>query len=515
MWHVTRVLAGCRLAENESTKKDGDRNLWRASLRWRGCHGSVFPAFGGAERCHDPRRAQGKRYPLPYLLLFTVLALLSGARSYRGVITFLEQRHVLLNQHFGTSLKRALVVNTLCGSFVHLADKKAAQVLTGVILTADAMHCQKTFEAARDIGNILISQIKGNQQTLLDTVAAICADEAPADTAETVDRWRHGRQEHRRVETFGVAGSLPDDWNDLIVTVGSTSCAQGMPIVESLQLLVILMTTQDRVKRAKGVDGYINYSYCGDLSRLCKAEKGTEVFLSAVYQSGTSRIRMLSHKDCPEEFVYPTQPNYVFDVIRRYGCGREDRYTYEYHRDKTETLLRRSRADTVDRIVDVCYHPIFQTPNRVLTDDKRGNKTEEVFIYDNKGKVVVRESGKKDNLREFFPDIEQYQNLKEIFVDFCRGRFQFCNRLSESVNRKMVYKEKSNLLEKVSEDGLVTEYFYDDHYLLSRVVQKYRSIDVRYDNRGNISALREGSTAILIYYENRFYKPKEILVKGL
>ena len=40
----------------------------------------------------DPRRAQGKRYPLPDLLMFTVLALLSGARSYRGVITFLEQR---------------------------------------------------------------------------------------------------------------------------------------------------------------------------------------------------------------------------------------------------------------------------------------------------------------------------------------------------------------------------------------------------------------------------------------
>lgn len=31
----------------------------------------------------DPRRAQGKRYPLPYPLMFTVLALLSGARSYR------------------------------------------------------------------------------------------------------------------------------------------------------------------------------------------------------------------------------------------------------------------------------------------------------------------------------------------------------------------------------------------------------------------------------------------------
>ena len=31
----------------------------------------------------DPRRAAGKRYPLAPLLLFTVLALLSGATSYR------------------------------------------------------------------------------------------------------------------------------------------------------------------------------------------------------------------------------------------------------------------------------------------------------------------------------------------------------------------------------------------------------------------------------------------------
>jgi hypothetical protein len=61
----------------------------------------------------DPRRAQGKRYPLPHLLLFTVLALLSGAKSYVGIITFLEQRRVLLNRHFGVDLKRAPVVNTL------------------------------------------------------------------------------------------------------------------------------------------------------------------------------------------------------------------------------------------------------------------------------------------------------------------------------------------------------------------------------------------------------------------
>jgi hypothetical protein len=120
----------------------------------------------------DPRRAEGKRYPLAHLLLFTVLALLSGSRSYRGIITFLEQRRGLLNDHFGVDLKRAPAVNTLRtilqsletdaleavfrrhakallsasetgdhlaialdgktlrGSFDHLGDQKAAQTLT-------------------------------------------------------------------------------------------------------------------------------------------------------------------------------------------------------------------------------------------------------------------------------------------------------------------------------------------------------------------------------------------------
>jgi hypothetical protein len=55
----------------------------------------------------DPRRAEGKRYPLAPLLLFTVLALLSGATSYRRIILFLDQRRLTLNEVFGIALKRA------------------------------------------------------------------------------------------------------------------------------------------------------------------------------------------------------------------------------------------------------------------------------------------------------------------------------------------------------------------------------------------------------------------------
>ena len=164
----------------------------------------------------DPRRAEGKRYPLAPLLLFTVLALLSGATSYRRIIIFLDQRRIVLNEVFGVALKRAPSVNTLRtmlqdldgealeqafrrhaegllpapepgrrpvvaldgktlkGSFDHLTDSKAAlsafaseaaillahseidaksneipaaqrmiAELTGVLFTADALHCQK------------------------------------------------------------------------------------------------------------------------------------------------------------------------------------------------------------------------------------------------------------------------------------------------------------------------------------------------------------------------------------
>jgi len=76
---------------------------------------------------------------------------------------------------------------------------------------------KKTFETARDTGSFLVAQVKANQQTLHETIEAICAAETPVDSAGTVDRNRHGRQEHRLVETFDVTGRLDPGWDGLIV----------------------------------------------------------------------------------------------------------------------------------------------------------------------------------------------------------------------------------------------------------------------------------------------------------
>jgi hypothetical protein len=65
------------------------------------------------EEIRDPRRGQGKRYTLPHMLLFAVLAVLAGATSYQSIITFISLHRERLNQIFGARFRRAPALNTL------------------------------------------------------------------------------------------------------------------------------------------------------------------------------------------------------------------------------------------------------------------------------------------------------------------------------------------------------------------------------------------------------------------
>jgi len=242
----------------------------------------------------DPRRAQGQRYSMSHLLLFSVLAVLTGATSYQKIIAFIALQRERLNVVFGAYFRRAPAVNTLrhlflalgrndlkaafrrhaCAlsaqnapqalrtvaldgktlrsSFDHLTDRKAVHVLsafasdaalvlahqelagapaevaalpmlmaelglTGVLFTADALHCQKDgFVQVAATGNALLVRVKDNQPTLHATLAGVCAAGCPFDSFETVDRGRHGRQEHRHVEVFDTAGKLDAPWQTLV-----------------------------------------------------------------------------------------------------------------------------------------------------------------------------------------------------------------------------------------------------------------------------------------------------------
>jgi hypothetical protein len=55
----------------------------------------------------DPRRAEGKLYTLPHVLLFSILAIVSGCNSYRGIVTFIDVHRHKLNAAFALNWRRA------------------------------------------------------------------------------------------------------------------------------------------------------------------------------------------------------------------------------------------------------------------------------------------------------------------------------------------------------------------------------------------------------------------------
>lgn len=55
----------------------------------------------------DPRRAEGKLYKLPHVLLFSILAVMAGANGYRGIHSFVDVHLARLKASFGLSWWRA------------------------------------------------------------------------------------------------------------------------------------------------------------------------------------------------------------------------------------------------------------------------------------------------------------------------------------------------------------------------------------------------------------------------
>jgi hypothetical protein len=55
----------------------------------------------------DPRRAEGKLYQLPHVLLFSIFAIVSGANSYRGIQTYFKAHRQALNKAFKIKWRRA------------------------------------------------------------------------------------------------------------------------------------------------------------------------------------------------------------------------------------------------------------------------------------------------------------------------------------------------------------------------------------------------------------------------
>jgi hypothetical protein len=65
------------------------------------------PLLGLLAEVPDPRRGQGQLYRLPDALLYSILAIVTGCNSYRGIVTFIDVHRHRLNAAFGLKWRRA------------------------------------------------------------------------------------------------------------------------------------------------------------------------------------------------------------------------------------------------------------------------------------------------------------------------------------------------------------------------------------------------------------------------
>jgi hypothetical protein len=64
-------------------------------------------------RIKDHRRKQGQQYQLGHILLFSILAIMSGADSYRKVHAFIAEHYPTLKEHFDLNWKRIPAYTTI------------------------------------------------------------------------------------------------------------------------------------------------------------------------------------------------------------------------------------------------------------------------------------------------------------------------------------------------------------------------------------------------------------------
>ena len=118
----------------------------------------------------DPRRAQGKKWQLGPVMLATILAILSGATSYRKVHRFIETHRRPLNRAFGFGWRAApaysairTILQGLDGAEVERAFRRHADGLSGAaageggqdvasmpVLAIDGKTLRHSFDAFND-----------------------------------------------------------------------------------------------------------------------------------------------------------------------------------------------------------------------------------------------------------------------------------------------------------------------------------------------------------------------------
>ncbi|OQY32006.1 MAG: hypothetical protein B6243_07805 [Anaerolineaceae bacterium 4572_5.2] len=91
----------------------------------------------------DHRRGQGRRYELGHILLFSTLAILSGATSYRKIHTFISVRYDNLNEIFDLNWKRLPAYSTIRDIIQGTSESELERVFREYSKTLDETEDEK------------------------------------------------------------------------------------------------------------------------------------------------------------------------------------------------------------------------------------------------------------------------------------------------------------------------------------------------------------------------------------
>ena len=144
----------------------------------------------------DPRMRRGIRIPAWYLLLVTVLGILSSCQSLRDLERFVNRHHTALTSALGVDLKRSpsdtafryfflqMDVNSLCAA---IRDWTIAQIPSGVEgfdqLICDGKALRGSVEPTEGGGSTFISQV-----TLYSAALGLAISQACYATGENHER---------------------------------------------------------------------------------------------------------------------------------------------------------------------------------------------------------------------------------------------------------------------------------------------------------------------------------------
>jgi hypothetical protein len=175
------------------------------------------------ETVPDPRRAEGKRYELQYVLLFAILAVATGANSYRGIRTFIEVHLRHLNKLFDLEWKQAPAHTSIRTILNGLDAKKLERVFRRHARSLNEVH------SSTGVARVLAldgKAMKGSFDSFRDRKAGQVLSAFAADTALVL---AHIEIDEKSNEIPAVQKLLEDlDVGDHLVTCDAMHCQKKL-----------------------------------------------------------------------------------------------------------------------------------------------------------------------------------------------------------------------------------------------------------------------------------------------